>query len=76
MVTKRQQKLAGELGNFVQEYARKAHKGMDPNDRSYDRKLEDKMKRMNPEELSFLLSDEEIPPTISKAKKSTYSTKS
>jgi hypothetical protein len=54
--------LAAELGRFVQQYARKAHKNLDPNDRRYDRKLEDKMKRISPEELSGLLSGEDIEP--------------
>jgi hypothetical protein len=55
--------LAGKLGRFVQQYGRKAHKGHDPNDRSYDPKLEQKMKRMAPEELSELLYGEEIEPS-------------
>jgi hypothetical protein len=50
-------KLAGELSRFMQQYARKAQKGWDPNDRTYDRKLEQKMKQLKPEELSELLSD-------------------
>lgn len=54
--------LAGQLGRFVQQYARKAHKGWDPNDRNYDRKVEEKMKRLSPEELSELLSGEDIEP--------------
>jgi hypothetical protein len=51
--------LAGKLGRFVQQYGRKAQKGWDPNDRSYDRKLEAKMKKLSPEELSDLLSGED-----------------
>jgi hypothetical protein len=51
--------LAAKLGRFVQQYGRKAQKGWDPNDRSYDRKLEAKMKKLSPEELSDLLSGEE-----------------
>jgi hypothetical protein len=31
---------AGRVGRFVQQYGRKAHNGHDPNDRSYDRKVE------------------------------------
>lgn len=54
--------LAAELGRFVQQYARKAHKGWDPNDRSYDRKLEEKMKRLSPQDLSELLSGEDLVP--------------
>jgi len=56
-------KLAAELGRFVHQYARKAHKNWDPNDRSYDRKLEEKMKRLSPEDLSELLSGDDIEPT-------------
>ncbi|RQH06597.1 hypothetical protein [Paraburkholderia dinghuensis] len=57
MTTKRSKsRLAGELGLFVQQYARKAH-ALDPNDRKYDRKLEKKMKQLSPFELSELLSD-------------------
>lgn len=52
------QKLAGELGLFIQQYARKAQKGWDPNDRSYDRKLEQKMKQLKPEKLSELLTED------------------
>ncbi len=54
--------LAGQLGRFVQEYARKAHKGWDLNDRNYDRKIEDKMKRLSPEDLSELLYGDDISP--------------
>lgn len=59
MVGKRSKaKLAGELGRFVQQYARRAQKGWEPNDRSYDRKVEQKMKQLKPEELSELLSED------------------
>lgn len=51
--------LAAKLGRFVQQYARKAQKGWDPNDRNYDRKLEAKVKKLSPEELSDLLSGED-----------------
>jgi len=56
--------LAAELGRFVQQYARKAHKNWDPNDRSYDRNLEEKMKRLSPEDLSELLSADDIEPIV------------
>ena len=59
MITKRTKiRLAGELGRFVQQYARKAQTS-EPNDRQYDRKLEKKMKRLSPSELSDLLSSDE-----------------
>jgi hypothetical protein len=53
--------LAGKLGRFVQQYGRKAQKSWDPNDRNYDRKLEAKMKKLSPEDLSELLSGEDVP---------------
>jgi hypothetical protein len=53
--------LAGKLGRFVQEYGRKAQKGWEPNDRNYDRKLEAKMKKLSPEDLSELLSGDDVP---------------
>ena len=52
--------LAAKLGRFVQQYGRKAQKGWDPNDRNYDRKLEEKMKKLSPEELSDLLTGEDV----------------
>lgn len=62
MTTKRTKfRLAGELARFVQQYARKAH-ASEPNDRQYDRKLERKMKRLSPSELSDLLSQDEREP--------------
>ena len=54
--TARKTKLAGKLAVFAREYKRPARKGYDPNDRGYDRKLEEKIKRMKPDELSDLLS--------------------
>lgn len=51
-------RLEGELSCFVQKYARKAHAGHDPNDRGYDRKVEDAMRRLRPDDLSALLSGE------------------
>jgi hypothetical protein len=59
MTTKRTKSwLAGELRRFVQQYARKTQ-ASDPNDRQYDRKLEKKMQRLSPTELSDLLSEGE-----------------
>lgn len=56
--------LAGKLGRFVQEYGRKSQKGVEPNDRHYDRKVEHLMKRLPAEALSALLSDRipDMPP--------------
>lgn len=45
----------------MQQYARKTQTS-EPNDRQYDRKLEKKMKRLSPSELSDLLSGDEQEP--------------
>ena len=53
-------KIKAEYGAFAKQYARKRSKnGGNPNDRSYDRKLEEKIKRMKPEELAEILDDDE-----------------
>jgi hypothetical protein len=57
-VVQRKKKLAGDLATFVRQYRRKSDAPHDPNDRSYDRELESKIKRMPPEELDALLRDE------------------
>ncbi|MBQ9163120.1 MAG: hypothetical protein IJX74_07610 [Clostridia bacterium] len=54
------EKIKAEYGVFAKQYARKKCKnGFDPNDRNYDRKLEEKIKRMKPEKLAEILSDDE-----------------
>jgi hypothetical protein len=55
----RKEKIAAEIGAFMRQYQRKAHAGHDPNDRSYSRKLEAKLKRMRPEDLDELLHGED-----------------
>ncbi|WGS51295.1 hypothetical protein LFL96_07270 [Paraburkholderia sp. D15] len=60
MITKRKKsRLAGDIGLFVQQYSRKAQKGIEPNDRQYDHKIEQKLKRLSPLDLSDLLLDED-----------------
>lgn len=54
--------LAAQLGRVVQQYGRNATKGCGSNDRAYDRKLEDKIKWLSPEDLSDLLSGEDVEP--------------
>jgi len=54
-VSRRKRKLEADLGRFMQQYRRKRHPNWDPNDRSYNRELEAKIKRMRPEELDELL---------------------
>jgi hypothetical protein len=52
----RMKKLAAKVGRFFQQYGRKKHPRHDPNDRSYDRSLERKLKQLPPEELSALMN--------------------
>ena len=55
---KRALKSAG-LRVFTQQYARKAQKRTEPNDRRYDREIEQTVKRMDPAALDRLLRDDE-----------------
>ena len=50
--------MRANTGTFLQLYWRKAQRGVEPNDH-YDRGLEEKLKRMNPEDLSRLMSEGE-----------------
>lgn len=56
--------LAEELERFLRQYARKAQRGIEPNDRRYSRKAEKVMRQLSPEALSGILSqgDEKDPP--------------
>lgn len=58
-MNKRKEKLQAKIGAFMQQYARKAQSGQEPNDRGYSRKIEAKLKRMKPEELDELLNGEQ-----------------
>jgi hypothetical protein len=55
--SKRELRLEAEVGKFVQQYARKRQKGFDPNDRTYDRKIEKKIRKMDAQTLDMLLND-------------------
>jgi hypothetical protein len=56
-MSKRRQRLQGQLGAFVQQYARKKNQN-DPNDRRYDRGIERLVKQMDPYDLDDLLHGE------------------
>ena len=58
-MNKRKEKLRAKIGAFMQQYARKAQRGQEPNDRGYSRAIEAKLKRMKPEELDQLLNGAE-----------------
>ena len=61
VVAKRRDWLRKQLPAFLCEYGRTSRRrGADPNDRHYDRELEQQVKRMDPQELDDLLrSDDE-----------------
>lgn len=54
----KKQRLADAAAHYLREVGRKARKGVDPNDRGHDRKLEQKLKRMSPEEVDALFRGE------------------
>lgn len=54
----REKWIRANIGAFLQQYQRKAQRGVEPNDRQYDRNLEMRLKRMRPEDLSRLMSDD------------------
>jgi hypothetical protein len=51
--------LEGEVGAFLRQYERKAAPNIDPNDRQYDREIEQLVKRMDPNELDELMHGSE-----------------
>jgi len=51
-------KAAG-LQRFIQQYGRRAHRGVEPNDRRYQREMEGAVKRMKPEDLDEILREDE-----------------
>jgi hypothetical protein len=58
-MNQRKEKLKAKVGAFIQQYAREAQRGQEPNDRGYSRKIEAKLKRMKPEEFDELLNGEQ-----------------
>lgn len=50
---------AADIRRFVRQYGRSASPGYDPNDRSYDREIEQAVRRMPPEELDRLMREDE-----------------
>jgi hypothetical protein len=51
--------ISKRMGAFLRQYKRRAHPGYDPNDRGYDREIEEYIKRLKPEDLDVLLNGEE-----------------
>jgi hypothetical protein len=56
---KRHDDLQQHVDRFMKLYRRKQVRGLDPNDRQYDRKVEQLIQRLSPAELDRLLHDEE-----------------
>ncbi|HMN71205.1 MAG TPA: hypothetical protein PKA55_04985 [Rhodoblastus sp.] len=50
---------AAKIARFIRLYARKAYRGRDPNDRSYDREVEKQVKSMKPQDLDRILREGE-----------------
>jgi hypothetical protein len=48
-----------ELGVFLRQYGRKSPRRGEPNDRAYSREIEQRIKRMRPEELYRLIKGDE-----------------
>jgi hypothetical protein len=46
---------AAEVQLFAKQYARRAQRGVEPNDRNFDREVELRVSRLDPEELDRLL---------------------
>jgi hypothetical protein len=66
-MSNRGKRLQAEIGTFLKEYKRKAQRGKEPNDRSYDRDIETKIRSMAAEDVSKLIQGElssEVPPEL------------
>ena len=50
---------AATVSVFVQQYGRKAQRGVEPNDRRYSRDVEKALKQLKPDELDRLMHDDE-----------------
>ena len=58
MPKKNKKDVAKVIGQFLQQYGRKSPRSGEPNDRHYDRKIEQRISRMKPEELDEVLNGE------------------
>lgn len=53
----KKQRLAAATARYLRQIGRQAQKGQEPNDRGFDRKLDEKLKRMRPEDVDALFRD-------------------
>ena len=75
-MSRRKQKMAAQIGQFMRQYQRKSQGGItEPNDRQYSRKFERELKRMKPADLDELLHGDEAeqpePPVAKKPDRET-----
>ncbi|MHA3794895.1 hypothetical protein [Sphingomonas sp. YL-JM2C] len=54
----KKRRLTEAAAHYLRQIGRKAQKGVEPNDRGYDHKLDEKLKRMRPEDVDALFRDE------------------
>ena len=52
-------RLTEATARYLRQIGRKAQKGEEPNDRGFDRKLDEKLKRMPPEDVDALFRGED-----------------
>jgi hypothetical protein len=57
-MSRRKKRLTSEIAAFMRSYGRRG-RSFDPNDRRYDRKVEEVVKRMDPRELDAIVRAEE-----------------
>ena len=55
----KKQRLAEAAARYLRQVGRKAQKGVEPNDRRHDRRFEQKLKRMSPEDVDALFRAED-----------------
>jgi hypothetical protein len=62
-VREKKQRLSDATACYLRQIGRQAQKGVEPNDRRFDHKLDEKLKRMRPEDVDALFrgEDEEEP---------------
>lgn len=53
----KKRRLVAATARYLRQIGRKAQKGVEPNDRGFDRKLDEKLKRMRPEDVDTLFRD-------------------
>jgi hypothetical protein len=52
-------RTAADIHTFIGQYGRRARKGLDPNDRTYSRDMEQRIKNLDPLELDRLMREDE-----------------